>query len=155
MKSYVSTCRVLIDHGVTFGIRMVCCQRWHMSIYMSFQKGKFKDMHANGNHGRIEIETYWQTKRPNQIGSISWWLFIQHLGAVCWVAWLHDRFCLILLQSKERGLREWEVLHPRSKPHITIFVNLRLSLVSNLIYGPQQHGLMFGPSNLNHLDMSS
>ena len=38
---------------------------------------------------------------------------------------------------------------------ITIFVNLRLSLVSNLICGPQQHGLMFASSYLNHLDMSS
>ena len=38
---------------------------------------------------------------------------------------------------------------------ITIFVNSRLSLCLKLIYGPQQHGLMFGSSYLNHLDMSS
>ena len=36
---------------------------------------------------------------------------------------------------------------------ITIFVNLRLSLVLN--DGPQQPGLMLGSSYLNHLDMSS
>jgi hypothetical protein len=39
-------------------------------------------------------------------------------------------------------------------PCITIFVNLRLSCLK-LIYGPQQHDLMFGSSYLNHLDMSS
>ena len=38
---------------------------------------------------------------------------------------------------------------------ITIFVNLRVSLVSTLIYGPQQDGLMFGSSYLNHVDTSS
>ena len=38
--------------------------------------------------------------------------------------------------------------------NITIFVNLRLSRLK-LIYGPQQHDLMFGSSYLNHLDMSS
>ena len=38
---------------------------------------------------------------------------------------------------------------------ITIFINLRLSLVLFLKYGPQQHGLKFGSSYLNYLDMSS
>ena len=39
---------------------------------------------------------------------------------------------------------------------VTIFVNLRLSQdCLKLKYGPQQHGLMFGSSYLNHLDMSS
>ena len=35
----------------------------------------------------------------------------------------------------------------------TIFVNMRLSLVSNLIHRPLQHGLMFGSSYLNHLEL--
>jgi len=42
-----------------------------------------------------------------------------------------------------------EISHVCSHHYIRIFSCLKL------IYGPQQHGLMFGSSFLNHLDMSS
>ena len=48
-----------------------------------------------------------------------------------------------------------EPIYLTSAPPITMFINLRLSLVSKLIYGPQQHVIMFKSSYINHLDMSS
>ena len=70
-----------------------------------------------------------------------------HCKRVWWFWRTKPGFCLFV-----GTLESCRLIHAREC--ITILVNLRLFSCLKLIYGPQQHGLMFGSSYLNHLDMS-